>query len=130
MITLASVDSLLPFDHLITWMATSFLLQGVFAADNLLALWPRLSAEEQSRYPFALDRIPWREYLWNTHLPGIRKCVIILSMSPFSSKSFNAFGTKAVFLVALVAFQAAMLQCNCRADRPRTYHMCLLRLRM
>lgn len=43
--------------------------------DNLLALWRRLPAAERARYPFALDRIPWRDYLWNTHLPGIRKCV-------------------------------------------------------
>lgn len=49
-------------------------LQGAFAVDNLLALWQRLPPAEQARYPFALDRIPWRDYLWNTHLPGIRKC--------------------------------------------------------
>ena len=29
---------------------------------------------ERQRYPFALHLIDWEEYLFKTHLPGIRKC--------------------------------------------------------
>ncbi len=47
--------------------------QGVFAADNLLKLWERLAPEERETYPFAMHQIKWQDYLWNTHLPGIRR---------------------------------------------------------
>ena len=47
--------------------------QGVFAADNLLGLWERLAPEERETYPFAMHQIDWRDYLRNTHLPGIRR---------------------------------------------------------
>ena len=47
--------------------------KGVFRADNLMALWDRVAPAERRRYPFALHQIDWEDYLFNTHLPGIRK---------------------------------------------------------
>jgi len=48
--------------------------EGVFRADNLIALWERVQPAERLRYPFALHNINWEEYLFKTHFPGIRKC--------------------------------------------------------
>jgi hypothetical protein len=39
-----------------------------------MALWDRVAPAERRRYPFALHQIDWEDYLFNTHLPGIRKC--------------------------------------------------------
>ena len=50
--------------------------RGVFRADKLTGLWDRVAPAERQRYPFALHQIDWEDYLFNTHLPGIRKCEI------------------------------------------------------
>ena len=59
--------------------------EGVFRADNLIALWERVPAAERLRYPFALHHINWEDYLSKTHFPGIRKCVAVKQTKPCPS---------------------------------------------
>ena len=47
-----------------------------FETDNIVSLFSALSEEEKNLFDFDVQRLNWRHYMQNVHIPGLRKHIL------------------------------------------------------